>query len=145
MFEFFKKKKPAELEHKIAKLPAEDETLKAYQQKAQEQLPYLIGFMNDHAKDEELFRYAVKANFIENDDAEHMWVQVNEFKNGAFIGRLANEPSTIKMIKYGDNVKVLRDNVEDWILEDFLTNTKVGHFSRQYITRKAQQHDEDVN
>lgn len=145
MFEFFKKKKQVESNHQIAKLSADDETLKTYQEEAQEALPYLIDFMESHAKDDDLFRYAVKAKFTENDNGEHMWVQVNEFKDGYFIGRLANEPSTIKLLKYGDAVNVLRENVEDWILEDFLTNSKVGAFSRNYITRKAQQHNKEVN
>jgi uncharacterized protein YegJ (DUF2314 family) len=126
MFNFLKKKEPEKNEHKIASLSAEDTVLKTYKEKAQDGLNYLIEFMDDHEKDDEYFRYAVKANFIEDDDSEHMWVQVSEFKDGYFIGRLANEPNTIKLIKYGDAVNVLRGNVEDWILEDFLTNTKVG-------------------
>lgn len=145
MFEFFKKKKPTEKEHEIASLPANDKILKSYREEAQEELSYLIEFMNSHEKDEKLFRYAVKANFIEDDNSEHMWVQVDDFKDGFFKGRLANEPSTVKLIKYGDNVKVFRDNVEDWILEDFLTNTKVGGFSSNYLRRKAQQHNDNVN
>src|ERR1700722_19324457 len=84
VFEFFKKKKPIEKEHEIASLPANDKVLKSYQEEAQEGLPYLIEFMNSHKKDDELFRYAVKANFIEDDDSEHMWVQVNDFKDGFF-------------------------------------------------------------
>ncbi len=116
MFEFFKKKKQVESKHQIAKLSPDDDTLKTYQEEAQEALPYLIEFMGSHAKDDDLFRYTVKAKFTENDHGEHMWVQVNEFKDGYFIGMLANEPSTIKLLKYGDAVNVLRENVEDWIL-----------------------------
>ncbi len=140
MFEFFKKKRPAATTvDKVANLSVDDPVLQTYQEKAQQQLPYLIDFMQDHEKDDELFRYAVKANFIEDGNAEHMWVQVNDFIDDHFIGRLANEPNTIKKIKYGDNVKVHRNDVEDWILEDFLLNAKVGAFSSEYIRNKANQ------
>jgi len=140
MFEYFKKKKaPKEDDNNVVSLPANDDVVIGYKKKAQDELAYLLNFMESHEKDEELFRYAVKANFIEDDNAEHMWVQVTEFKDGFFIGRLANEPATIKLIKYGDHVKVSRKNVEDWILEDFVTNTKVGHFSRNYIKSNSKQ------
>jgi uncharacterized protein YegJ (DUF2314 family) len=137
MFGFFKKKKTEESKNEIAAISVNDATLKSYQEKAQEQLDYLIEFMDDHEKDDELFRYAVKCNFIEDGEAEHMWVQVNEFVNDHFLGKLANEPNTIKLIKYGDPVNVHRSNVEDWILQDFLTNTQVGGFSSEYIRNNA--------
>jgi uncharacterized protein YegJ (DUF2314 family) len=131
-------KKPIkERKHSIASLAANDPILQTCQEKAQEELQYLIDFMGSQEKNENLFRYAVKANFTEDDESEHMWVQATEFRDGRFIGRLANEPATIKLIKYGDDVKVLRKNVEDWILEDFVTNTKVGHFSGNYLRSNA--------
>jgi uncharacterized protein YegJ (DUF2314 family) len=122
----------------VVSLSHNDATLQTFKNKAQEELPYLISFMVSHKKNEDFFRYAVKANFIEDDKAEHMWVQVSDFDDGYFIGRLANEPVTVKLIKYVDAVKVSPKNVEDWILEDFLTNTKVGSFSREYV--KAKKH-----
>ena len=121
---------------KIVSLSIDDTLLKKYKDTAQSQLDYLIKFMSEHDKDDTLFRYAVKSNFQEEGQNEHMWTQVDEFKNDYFIGRLANEPSTIKQIKYGDAVKVYRLDVEDWILQDFLTNTEVGGFSRKYMRSK---------
>jgi uncharacterized protein YegJ (DUF2314 family) len=145
MFQSFKRKKTAKSEHHVVSLPSDDEVLEASKKEAQEGLDYLIESIQNNEKNEELFRYAIKANFIDNDDAEHMWVQVNDFRDGLFIGRLANEPKTIKFLKYGDYVNVLPENVEDWILEDFMTNTKVGHFSGQYLHRKAQQGNKEIN
>jgi uncharacterized protein YegJ (DUF2314 family) len=140
MFRFFKRKKQAEeTVDKVVSLSADDTSLKAYKDKAQKELQYLIDFMNDHEKDDELFRYAVKADFVEDGHSEHMWVQVNEIKDGYFFGQLANEPNTIKNIKYGDKVTVKRDDVEDWILQDFLTHTKVGGYSSEYIRNNAKQ------
>jgi len=114
-------------------MSADDAVIEAYKAKAQSEIQYLIDFMNNNERNEELFRYAIKARFTEGEDAEHMWVQVDDFKEGYFLGRLANEPNTVKSIKYGDDVTIQRTDVEDWILEDFLTGTKVGHFSKAYI------------
>jgi uncharacterized protein YegJ (DUF2314 family) len=83
---------------KIVSLSSGDTSLMRFKDTAQSQLDYLIKFMSTHDKDDTLFRYAVKSNFMENGQNEHMWVQVNEFKNDYFTGRLANEPSTIKEI-----------------------------------------------
>jgi len=134
MFDFFKKKKPeTQTESVIVTLEADDTTVKAFQIKAQQELWYLIEFMGAHAKDDELFRYAVKTKFTENGKSEHMWVHVNEFKDDYFLGKLVNKPSTMRLIKYGDTTKVHKDDVEDWLLQDFLTNTHVGKFSSEYI------------
>lgn len=122
---------------KIASLSTDDTLLKKYKDTAQAQLDYLIKFMSEHDKDDSLFRYAVKSNFHEQGHDEHMWTQVYEFKEDYFLGTLANDPSSIKQIKYGDTVKVYRQDVEDWILQDFLTNTEVGGFSQQYVRSKS--------
>ena len=137
MFEYFKRKKISkEEDDNIGSFSANDAVLKTCKQKAQKELHYLIDFICSHEQNEELYRYAVKANFVEDDESEHMWVQVDRFENGFFVGRLANEPGTIELIKYGDPVKVLKKNVEDWILEDFVTSTKVGGFSSEYMDSK---------
>lgn len=137
IFFFIKGRTKNESTDKIASLSIDDTLLKKYKDTAQEQLDYLIKFMNEHDKDDTLFRYAVKSNFHEQGHDEHMWTQVYEFRGDYFIGTLANEPSSIKQIKYGDTVKVFRQDIEDWILQDFLANTEVGGFSRQYLRSKA--------
>jgi uncharacterized protein YegJ (DUF2314 family) len=138
MFGFFKRKTADdETKDKIASLSIDDTILKTYKEEAQSGLSYLIEFMADHEEGDKLFRYAVKTNFKENGNSEHMWVQVTKFHDGFFTGVLVNEPSTLKLIKYGDTVKVSHEDVEDWILQDFLTNTKVGGFSSNYIRGKG--------
>ncbi len=120
---------------KIAHLSADDIIIKKYKDTAQAQLDYFIKFISEHHSDDTLFRYAVKSDFVEGEVNEHIWTQVFEFKDGYFKGILANEPSQLKKIRYGDTVKIYRKDVEDWLLQDFLTNTEVGGFSREYIRR----------
>lgn len=145
MFNFFKKKSTGSI-NKVASFSTNDSALKSYQETAQEQLPYLIEFMTENGDGvekfgEELFKYAVKSKFTEGDNAEHMWVKVSEFKNGQFVGELNNKPNTMKLVKYGDTVTVLKADVEDWVLQDLLTNTKVGGFSSGHIRNAANQKD----
>ncbi len=138
MFGFFKKKEPAkEPATVVAGLSVNDDALQQFKAKAQEQLPYLIEFMETHEEDDELFKYAVKTKFTEDEKAEHMWVQVTRFHDDFFTGQLANNPNTIKKLKHGDPVKVSRADVEDWLLQDLLTYTKVGGFSSGYIRDNA--------
>ena len=147
MFEFLKKKKVnKEGSNGVSSLAKGDIILKSYQEKAQEEIQYLIDFIcrNGDGSEEfgdHVFRYVIKTGFEEDGEVEHMWVQVDDFKDGYFIGRLANEPGTIKSIKYADPVSVFRDDVEDWILDDFLTGTKVGGFSQNYL-KNSEKSDE---
>ena len=54
MFERLKRKKPAkESDVKIVSLSADDEVLQNCKEKAQEELPYLIDFIENHEKDDD--------------------------------------------------------------------------------------------
>ena len=123
---------------RISNLSPEDTLIKKYKDTAQAQISYLIEFMGEHDKDDTLFRYFVKSDFSENGVNEHMWTQVHEFKNGFFMGTLANDPVNIKQLKYNDKVKVRREDVEDWRLQDFSTNTQVGGFSTDYLHKTSE-------
>jgi uncharacterized protein YegJ (DUF2314 family) len=120
----------------IVSLSADDEMLEKFKKQAQDELDYLVNFIIENGSDERLYRYSIKTAFVEDDEVEHMWVQVFDFKDGAFIGKLANDPGTITFLKFGDDVVVERDDVEDWILEDFIFNVRVGQFSLKYFESK---------
>ena len=55
-----------------------------------------------------------------------------------FIGTLGNDPNHIKKLKFNDTVRISKEEVEDWILQDFLTNTEVGSYSRDYLHKSSQ-------
>ena len=122
---------------KISTLLADDEIIKKYKDTAQAHISYLIEFMGEHDKSDTLFRYAVKSNFSESGFNEHMWSQVTEYKDGYFIGTLANDPINVTTLKFKDRVKIRKEDVEDWILQDFLTNTEVGSYSRDYLHKTS--------
>jgi uncharacterized protein YegJ (DUF2314 family) len=122
---------------KIAGLSTDDEDIRKYKDTAQKQIDYLISFMNEHDNSDTLFQYAVKSNFHIDGQDEHMWAEVQEFDGNYFIGTLANDPVTLNKLKFGDNVKVKKEDVEDWVLNDYLTNTKVGGFSQEYLRARG--------
>jgi len=122
----------------------DDASIQKLKEKAQAELPYLIEFMQEHHPDEwlyhkpnkELFHYYVKSGFLEDDVCEHMWSKVDAYKDGIFSGELANDPNNIEQLKAGDKVLVKSEDIEDWILQDNLTNTKVGHYSKKFLDQK---------
>ncbi len=124
--------------NKTSLLSSDDILIKRFKDTAQAHIDYLIEFMGEHDKGDTLFRYFIKSNFFENGFNEHMWSQVYKFENGFFIGTLGNDPIHIKKLKFNDMVKIPKQDVEDWILQDFLTNTQVGSYSRDYLHKTSQ-------
>jgi uncharacterized protein YegJ (DUF2314 family) len=121
----------------IAHLSSEDKNINRFKDTAQKQIDYLISFMNSHDRNDTSFEYFAKSNFKEGDINERMWCLVKEFKDGNFTGVLANDPASLKLIKAGDKVKIPKKEVEDWILNDHLTHSKVGGFSQEYLREEG--------
>ena len=119
----------------MVSLSTEDENLRRFKDTAQKHIDYLIAFMNENEKRDTVFEYFVKSNFQDGTQNEHMWSFVTDFKDGYFIGTLSNDPGILKSIKEGDSVRILKKDVEDWILNDYLTGTKVGGFSQEYLEK----------
>lgn len=133
-----KKKATEKSNNRTSSLSSEDTELQKFKDTAQAKIAYLIEFMSEHDRDVTLFRYFVKSEFSENGIEEHMWTQVYEFRDGFFIGTLANDPIDIKKLKYNDKVEVRKQDVEDWRLHDFLTNTQVGGYSTDYLHKTSE-------
>lgn len=97
---------------------------------AQREIQYFIEFLSSHPYEENgLFVYSVKSKFSEDDIVEHMWSQVFKYEDGYFIGKLANQPYNLSNIKLDDEVKIKREDVEDFVLVDYLINARTGGFS----------------
>lgn len=124
----------------ISLLTVDDPELARFKDTAQKKIHYLIEFMNEHRGDTTNFKYFVKSGFSEHETTEHMWSEVTAYEKGYFIGLLANDPQAIKNIKDRDSVRVRKQDVEDWRLMDYLTNTQVGGFSTDYL-HKTNKHD----
>ncbi|MBF6640971.1 DUF2314 domain-containing protein [Flavobacterium sp. J49] len=59
--------------------------------------------------------FGLKKRFVENETAEHIWVDYVSVENGKYIGVVNNLPEKIKGIKVGDTVEINKNEVSDWM------------------------------
>jgi uncharacterized protein YegJ (DUF2314 family) len=114
---------------------AEDPELEKAKQGALSNLNIFIQSFNTHANDT-ILQYSLKADFIENDTHEHMWISLNKIENELYYGVLGNEPQLIKNIKYGDVVKITRSQIEDWLIVNTKTNDFEGGYSVKVLLKR---------
>lgn len=60
--------------------------------------------------------YTVKFPLTQNGATEHIWMQLIDYRDGKFIGLLANDPVNGNQYKMGDPVTVADADVEDWMV-----------------------------
>lgn len=114
---------------------AQDPELEKAKQDALLKLDYFIKSFNTHINDT-TYQYSLKVDFIDNGEHEHMWISLNRIENGQFIGFLGNEPQIVKNIKYGDWVKITKDQIEDWIIVDIKTDSMEGGYSVKVLQKR---------
>lgn len=59
--------------------------------------------------------FAIKVEFTQGEDTEHMWVLPGNLDSGKYQGVLNNEPAYITNVKLGDNVKFGKSEISDWM------------------------------
>ena len=105
-----------------------DPELEKAKQDALLNLGSFIESYNAHSNDS-VYEYYLKVDFIDNEEHEHMWISVNKIENGQFEGVLSNNPQIIKNVKFGDLVKIKKDQIEDWIIMNTETDEMEGGYS----------------
>ena len=60
--------------------------------------------------------YTVKFPLTQNGATEHIWMQLTDYRDGAFVGLLANDPVNGSKYKMGDQMTVAEADVEDWMV-----------------------------
>lgn len=78
--------------------------------------------------------FAVKVPFREEDQTEHMWVEVSQLDGETIHGKLANEPKLIANLKLSDSVTVDLADVNDWIYSD--GKQMIGGFTSAVLERR---------
>jgi uncharacterized protein YegJ (DUF2314 family) len=61
--------------------------------------------------------YTVKFPLTQNGATEHIWMQLTDYRDGKFVGLLANDPVNGKRHKMGDQMTVAETEVEDWMVK----------------------------
>ena len=67
-------------------------------------------------------RFMVKASFAADPgsdvDGEQLWIEDVSIEGDAIEGRVANDPTYIARLNFGDTVSLSRDDVSDWYYVD---------------------------
>jgi uncharacterized protein YegJ (DUF2314 family) len=103
-----------------------NEALKAARQKARETLPRFVSLMKSGVK----ATFTVKFPLTQNGHTEHIWLQVADMTEDAFVGHLANKPVNGTRYDIGQPMSVARADVEDWMVR---TNDVIyGGYTARY-------------
>ena len=89
-----------------------NEALAEARKKARDTLPRFVSLMQSGMK----ATYTVKFPLTQNGKTEHIWLQVADVKEGAFVGLLANTPVNGTKYKMGQPMTVANSDVEDWMV-----------------------------
>jgi len=89
-----------------------NEALAEARKKARDTLPRFVSLMQSGMK----ATYTVKFPLTQNGKTEHVWLQVADVKDGAFVGLLANTPVNGTKYKMGQAMTVASNDVEDWMV-----------------------------
>jgi len=114
----------------ITYLPKNDADFLNAKEAAQKNIAYFIDALNSF---NDSLTYSIKADFVDGDIHEHMWVDTSGYRDEKFFGFVANDPVNIKNYKYGDWVAINKTDVEDWMIWNQATNEYHGYFSREVL------------
>jgi uncharacterized protein YegJ (DUF2314 family) len=103
-----------------------NEALAAARKKARDTLPRFVSLMKSGMK----ATFTVKFPLTQNGHTEHIWLQVADMKDGAFIGLLANKPVNGTKYQIGQAMSVASGDVEDWMVRT--PNEIYGGYTARY-------------
>jgi uncharacterized protein YegJ (DUF2314 family) len=73
--------------------------------------------------------YALRVRVQEGRDTEYFWVEEFTWSDGAFTGRINNEPRRVKGVQLGQIHKFSRSHVADWKYLDERSGKTFGNFA----------------
>lgn len=86
--------------------------------------------------DEVKLIFEFESNDPEEPQAERMWVEIKEIKNGKFIGALDNAPAYIKDLNLGDTVEFEERHIVDTDLDDPIPSITEKYIKRCFVTNR---------
>lgn len=89
-----------------------DEAMNAAKGKARATLPRFRKLMDARTEG----TYTIKFPLTQNGETEHIWMQLGDYRDGVYHGRLANAPINGNEYKMGDHMQVAEADVEDWMV-----------------------------
>lgn len=105
---------PRVVNDNVVAFNTQDKSLKAAKEYGRKTLPrFLKKLANGDAG-----TYSVKFPLKQNGATEHIWLQVDDYQNYTFAGRLADVPVNGTKYQMGDVMTVAKADVEDWMIRD---------------------------
>ncbi len=121
----------------IIPMKQDDEQLEAAKAKALSAFGDFTDRLSREGFESDRYHFYLKKLFEESDIREHMWVRITRLEEGVFYGTLSNDPGNLTGLKYGDEVLIKADEIEDWQIIDVLLTRRLGGFSRKAILKKG--------
>jgi uncharacterized protein YegJ (DUF2314 family) len=116
---------------------ANDPELEQAKNDALAKLDYFINSFNAHPNDSTRF-YSVKADFVEDETHEHMWIELSYIEGDQFKGVLGNDPENLTHLQMGDTITISRKDIEDWIITDDNSEDFEGGFSIKVFQKRGE-------
>lgn len=117
---------------------ANDPELEQAKKDAHGKLDYFINAFLSDSSANTTHAYSIKADFIENDQHEHMWIELTKIEGDKFKGVLGNEPEVITQFKIGDSINISKEQIEDWIIFDNGTEEFEGGYSVKVFQKRGE-------
>ena len=101
--------------------------------KARQTVGQFIAAMENPTSVQENF--SVKVLVEEGDAGEHMWLLPVRLEGSTFVGTLSNEPVEVTHVEIGDELRVEKNEISDWMYVD--QGKVVGGFSLRVLMERA--------
>ena len=124
------------VEYSSVELAKDDKIFLALKDTAQKHLSIFIDNLKKHGHENKSYWFAVKSDFFQNGNHEHMWSTIFEYKNDIFKGVFIDSAFTVKNIRMGDKVMIDRNKIEDWLIYNAIEDKTMGDFSKKYLDSK---------
>lgn len=59
--------------------------------------------------------FSVKAPIKDENGTEHFWITDVVYADGVFAGKIGDEPGIVKVVKFGQEWKVKKEDISDWM------------------------------
>jgi uncharacterized protein YegJ (DUF2314 family) len=111
----------------------EDPRMKAAESEAQRRFPEFEAAFQAGAGE----GFSVKTAISRGEKLEHIWVVVDRIAGGRIEGRIGNDPVELEGLRYGSNVELKPEEVEDWAFAR--DGEGFGMFTVPVLTRIARE------
>jgi uncharacterized protein YegJ (DUF2314 family) len=106
-----------------------NQDLATARQKTRDTLPRFVSLLKSGMQ----ATFTVKFPLTQNGNTEHIWLQVADVRDGAFIGLLANSPVNGTKYRLGQPMTVPIADVEDWMVRT--SDAIYGGYTTRYALK----------